>query len=432
MNFVWRQKGCTFYASFWAHFLLPEDSVLTFPKEEQQHEKIKDSNKKAVSILLTIILITSAIPMAMAWTDWPEEGDWPLTGTCGDCTFTLYANGSLYVNGTGVAGFGDDDFMGHRSFITNITFGEGVTKIREGSFSDLSRSSNAGYREPYDSVTRINIPSSVKTIGRSAFQGCSNLESIYYASDVESWLSIDFGYSANYTNQTWIAHSYDLYFRNLPASNITIPESIKEIPDYAFDQCSSLQRVSMPNSVTNIGKSAFTNCKNLQEITLSNEITEIGPGAFIGSALTEIKIPDKVTIIDSRAFGECSHLESITIPKSVQKIGWAAFSGCDSLADVYYSGTSQEWSQINIDKTESTMEDMYGQVHHYSNNPLLNAKIHFESSTSVVIPEPSTNPSDDPDTNPSAENTNRNGNFIQRIIQWFRDLFAKLFGWMKR
>ncbi|RIA78143.1 leucine rich repeat (LRR) protein [Anaeroplasma bactoclasticum] len=101
---------------------------------------------------------------------------------------------------------------------------------------------------------------------------------------------------------------------------VTIPEGVKEIGDYAFRQCRALEKVSIPNNVKRIGAYAFSGCTNLKDITLSNSITcieeytfkdctslkkidipngvvEIGEEAFLGSAITNLELPSSVKYI---------------------------------------------------------------------------------------------------------------------------------------
>ena len=65
------------------------------------------------------------------------------------------------------------------------------------------------------------------------------------------------------------------------------------------------------------------------------------------------------------AFLSCTSLKELSIPVSVTKIDNGAFDGCTTLTDVYYSGTKEQWDNINID------------TRYDSNAPLLNATIHF-------------------------------------------------------
>jgi hypothetical protein len=54
----------------------------------------------------------------------------------------------------------------------------------------------------------------------------------------------------------------------------------------------------------------------------------------------------------------------VTIPDSVECIGYYAFDCCDSLTDVYYQGTQEQWDEIYIEE---------------GNWPLLSATIHYNA-----------------------------------------------------
>ena len=151
----------------------------------------------------------------------------------------------------------------------------------------------------------ITVPyySVAKTIGSSAFNGCSNLTSF------------------------------------------TIPSSIKTIENGTFWNCFRLTSISIPNSVTSIS-GAFGNCSGLTSIILPNSVTYIGDNTFFGcTGLTSITIPNSVTSIGEAAFEDCSLLLSINIPKSVTHIGSYAFYYCSGLMSIYAN------SSIPIDLT---------------------------------------------------------------------------------
>ena len=79
---------------------------------------------------------------------------------------------------------------------------------------------------------------------------------------------------------------------------------------------SSLTNITIPNSVTSIGNWAFNNCGSLTSITSSDnsQLTSIGEYAFEGcSSLTNITIPNSVTSIGGWAFYNCSKLTEMTI-----------------------------------------------------------------------------------------------------------------------
>jgi hypothetical protein len=74
--------------------------------------------------------------------------------------------------------------------------------------------------------------------------------------------------------------------------------------------------VVMPDSVTNIGDYAFYDCSGLTSVTIPDSVTSIGIGAFYGcSGLTSVTIPDGVTSIGSDAFWGCNNLMEYYMPK---------------------------------------------------------------------------------------------------------------------
>ncbi len=160
------------------------------------------------------------------------------------------------------------------------------------------------YKVKNDNITSIEIPSSVTSIGSSAFLGCSSLTSI------------------------------------------EMPSGVTSIGNSAFWGCSSLTSIEIPSGVTSIGSAAFYNCSSLTSIEIPSSVTSIGERAFYNcSSLTSVEIPSSVTSIGDRAFYGCSSLTSIVIPSSVTSIGNDAFEGCGSLT-IYCEAKSKpsEWN----------------------------------------------------------------------------------------
>ena len=116
-------------------------------------------------------------------------------------------------------------------------------------------------------------------------------------------------------------------------NHVAIPDSVTEIGDYAFYNCENLTEIIIPDSVTSIGEGAFGFCTNLTSIDIPDSVTEIGDYAFCNCYLTEIIIPDSVTSIGESAF-EGTRLTSIDIPDSVTEIGDSAFYNCFDLTEI--------------------------------------------------------------------------------------------------
>ena len=198
-------------------------------------------------------------------------------------------------------------------------------------------------------------------------------------------------------------------------SDVVVPECVEDIGERAFQECSSVTKITIPNGVTTIWPLAFAYCRGLKSIKISesvinlyndifydcpnleeiivdsrnsefysqnncliskknktliagcansiipNDIKCILGGAFWGrSGLKSITIPNSVSNIGDRAFENCDELTSIMIPNSVESIGKDVFSCCTSLEEI---------------EVDSKNEVYYGKG---------NCIIHRESKTIVV------------------------------------------------
>ncbi len=160
----------------------------------------------------------------------------------------------------------------------------------------VTRISNNAF-EYCSSLTSITIPSSVTSIGESAFFNCYNLQTVAFEEDSQ----------------------------------------LQSIGNRAFGSCESLTSITIPSGVTNMGYEVFRGCSDLTSISISSSVTSIGNSAFAGcSSLTSIIIPSSVTIIGEYAFSGCSGLQTVIFEgdSQLQSIGRWAFSSCSSLPSI--------------------------------------------------------------------------------------------------
>ena len=199
-----------------------------------------------------------------------------------------------------------------------------VTSIGEGAFRNCS------------DLTSVTIPNSVTSIGERAFEDCEGLTSVHI-SDLAAWCNIEFG--------TWdsnpLACAYNgndatkLYLNGEEVKDLTIPNSVTSIGNYAFHACTSLTSVIIPNSVTSIGEAAFEDCEGMTSLTIGSGVTSIGNLAFsYCTSLTSVTIPNSVTSVGEEAFSGCEGLISLTIGSGVTSIEPGAFAECTSLTSV--------------------------------------------------------------------------------------------------
>lgn len=111
---------------------------------------------------------------------------------------------------------------------------------------------------------------------------------------------------------------------NYTLSEITLPESVKEIEDFSFSH-HHIKKITLNEGLEKIGQYAFASTENLESITLPSTVKYIEDKAFSKSGISFIKLNEGLEEIGAIAFSETPNLKSITIPSSVRKIGGSVF-----------------------------------------------------------------------------------------------------------
>lgn len=158
------------------------------------------------------------------------------------------------------------------------------------------------------------------------------------------------------------------------SGDVVIPSELGGYPvtsigEEAFLNSKKITSVIMPDSIVNIEDFAFSNCTSLINVVLSKNTKNLGHSAFANTAISNIDIPDSVTIIEDYAFEGCSKLKSITFGEGVTSVGWHAFGYCYNLESVKITDISS-WCNITFDGTESS-NPLYYAKRMYLNNELL-------------------------------------------------------------
>ena len=220
---------------------------------------------------------------------------------------TLYSYNDSTTSSTNVTTLGSSN---NNTILTTAAIGPQVTIMSDDVFKDSTTLTSITFDSDIQLSTistnafhtsgltgAITLPTSLTTIGSSAFQLCANITSVNFDGLV---LLTTIGVSA-------------------------------------FEGCSSLNGTfPLPDSLTSLGASAFKSCSSMTSITFHSDIqlSTISDSTFQSSGLTgAITLPTSLTTIGSSAFHSCSNMTSVNFNELglLTTIGVSAFEGCSGL-----------------------------------------------------------------------------------------------------
>lgn len=207
-------------------------------------------------------------------------------------------------------------------------------------------------------LTRLVIPNNVTNIALEAFGNYRGLTDVVFPDDIQFVGAYAFGYLggrlANVTLPAYLVERSDPWspyvrevFYGTSVENVTMAEGITTIGSYAFAQAFTDEtcptHVTLPNSVTVICENAFYHNPGLRSVTIPTGVEQIDQYAFSScDGLTEITIPNSVTNIGADAFN-CRGLVNVTVPACVLKAGLrTVFPACSSITNVVLSEGCRE------------------------------------------------------------------------------------------
>ena len=263
------------------------------------------------------------------------------------------------------------------SSLTDVIIGSSVTTIDDYAFEGCT------------GLTSVTIPNSVTTIGRSAFYNCSSLTNVIIGSSVttiddyafnrcsnlETLTIVDgssdlnlgnnevrsagFGkglfydcplkniyLGRNLTYNTSMPYGFSPFYRKNELTTLTIGNTVTQIGDHAFCECTGLTDVTIPNSVTEIDNAAFRYCSSLEKLTIADGSSNLklgysndygAEGIFYNCPLKSIYLGRNLTYNTSYGYSPFyrkKELTNLTFGNTITKIGEWAFCGCSSLTDV--------------------------------------------------------------------------------------------------
>ena len=203
-----------------------------------------------------------------------------------------------------------------------------------------------------EKIKNIKLPSNLKIIGKTCFQGCISLTGLFIPQSVESIGGGIFGdcdalqsVEIEDENNNFIFKDGILYdvkngilvsaVNSLIQEKVIVDECTKTIDYSAFADCNNLYEIEIPQGVVNIGEKAFARLDNLKNIDIPDSVTNITTLAFYRcNGLVSVQVPGSVTAIKNGTFRECNNLKKVILNEGVAKIEGSAFVFCSSLEQI--------------------------------------------------------------------------------------------------
>ena len=151
--------------------------------------------------------------------------------------------------------------------VKHVLVHSSVTSIDEGAFQGC---------HDLESVT---ISSSVVSIGNNAFRKCSKLKQVEFLTRQSKPNSSISGKGIEHPHSTFARMSTSTSLASARTSS-----QLRNIGDWAFFNCSSLESINFPHGLDSVGTRAFQRCSSLQIDEFPSTLRIVGDNAFSGCA----------------------------------------------------------------------------------------------------------------------------------------------------
>ncbi len=213
------------------------------------------------------------------------------------------------------------------------------TALRTVSFAAGSACERIGSHAFCDcpALTKFEVPHGVTRLANGLFSGDAALEDLLLHDGItavgpeafEGCVSL---LTTNKNGMAYLGNGDNRYFLLLNVTDKTATElspepGLKIVGAYAFAGCRNLTTLTLPAGVVTLSDHAVGGCTALTDVVLPGSLRVIGDHAFDGcSALSAVDLPQDLFGIGSCAFSDCAALSAVTLPASLRALGNAAFA----------------------------------------------------------------------------------------------------------
>lgn len=210
---------------------------------------------------------------------------------------------------------GSNAFYGCKYLSGSLIIPEGVTEIRRGAFKGCTGLNGI-----------LSLPSTLKKLGNRGKDDMSDEGTDYYGGVFQDCRNLTG--NLNLPDNLELIRGYCFSGCNGFYGELRLPSKLKRLGNCAFSYCSGLTgSLSIPQGITALPSEAFHNCGFNGTLTLHDGITNIANDAFANCHFKgELHLPKRLKVISENAFCNNDFSGKLTLPSTLTHIASNAFA----------------------------------------------------------------------------------------------------------
>ena len=124
------------------------------------------------------------------------------------------------------------------------------------------------------------------------------------------------------------------YPKGKPDASYTVPASVTKLEWNSFREVAALTSVTLPNGLKYIASYVFDNCPNLTTLNLPSSLESIGFSSLCSIKVSSMVVPENITALNGYFLARCPELTSVELPSTLTQIPPYAFADDPKLKTV--------------------------------------------------------------------------------------------------